>query len=375
MIPASDAGAQTFTTLRNFTFSTGGNPSAGLSLSGDTLYGTTPVGGSLSAGTIFKINRDGTGFTNFYNFIGGTNGGSASGGVILSGSTLYGAGNTVFAINTNGTGFTNLHVFPATVYDSNHDVQTNSDGVSPWGGLLLSGNTLYGTARAGGILGGGTVFKINTNGTGFTVLRSFPQLDTFSITNDGAWPRGTMILSGNTLYGTTQFGGPYRYLVENAHAGTVFAINTDGTDFRVLHGFNGATEGVHPWGGVVLLGDTLYGTTSSGGSLGAGTVFKVNTNGTAFTNLHNFTGHSGWDGYSPYAGLIGSGSTLYGTTFIGGVPENGTVFAINTDGTGFTNLHVFTATPPTEVNSDGMRPYAGLVLAGNVLFGTAQMLF
>ena len=102
---------------------------------------------------------------------------------------------------------------------------------------------------------------------------------------------------------------------------------------------------------MILSGNTLYGTASAGGSSGNGTVFAVNTDGTGFTNLHSFTATSGSqaygtnsDGANPYGGLILSGNTLYGTARYGGSSGNGTVFAVNTDGTGFTNLHSFTAT-------------------------------
>src|SRR5262249_52041830 len=65
-----------------------------------------------------------------------------------------------------------------------------------------------------------------------------------------------------------------------------------------------------------------------------------------FTTLHNFTALSGLtnsDGVSPFAGLVLSGNTLYGTARDGGSYSNGTVFAVNTDGTGFTILHNCTA--------------------------------
>src|SRR5467141_58072 len=82
-----------------------------------------------------------------------------------------------------------------------------------------------------------------------------------------------------------------------------------------------------------------------------------------FTTLHSFTG--GLDGASPQAGLTvaGNGKTRYGTAANGGSGGWGTLFAINTDGTGFTNLHGFSC-------SDGASPYAGLTVAGNTLYGT-----
>src|SRR5260370_39297615 len=66
--------------------------------------------------------------------------------------------------------FTALHSFTATVY-----TDSNSDGAYPFAGLItnLSGTTLYGTAAYGGGSGNGTVFAVNTNGTGFTILHSF----------------------------------------------------------------------------------------------------------------------------------------------------------------------------------------------------------
>ena len=90
-----------------------------------------------------------------------------------------------------------------------------------------------------------------------------------------------------------------------------------------------------------------------------------------FTGLHNFT-YTNADGGSPYAGLILSGTTLYGTALLGSGGD-GTVFAVNTDGTGFTNLHTFTTiVAPYVTNSDGAQPYAGLILSGNTLYGTAS---
>jgi uncharacterized repeat protein (TIGR03803 family) len=322
LIPAGRVTAQTFTTLHSFAYfpGDGGWPYAGLILSGNTLYGAAYTHGSWNGGTVFAVNTDGTVFTNLYNFTGG------------------------------------------------------SDGYWPYGGLILSGNTLYGAASAGGSGGNGTVFKVNTNGTGFTILHSFTA-SANSINSDGAWPYAGLILSGNTLYGTTLNGG-------SGGKGTVFAVNTDGTGFTTLHSFTAVlnstnSDGADPEAGLILSGNTLYGTAFYGGSGGNGTVFKVNTNGTGFTILHSFTASANSinsDGAWPYAGLILSGNTLYGTAVHGGSSGNGTVFAVHTDGTGFTNLHSFTVTASSSPhnNSDGANPWAGLILSGNTLYGTAS---
>lgn len=283
--------------------------------------------------------------------------------MILFGDTLYGttftggnSGNgTVFTLKTNGTGFTNLHTF--TSFFS----YINGDGANPHASLLLSGDTLYGTAQNGGALGSGTVFKLNTNGNGFAVLYTFTARSASNYTNsDGAYPWAGLILSGNTLYGTTGGGGFTNY-------GVLFRVNIDGTAFTNLYNFGSA-----PAGTLILSSNTFFGTASDGG-LGYGAVFKINTNGTGFTNIYKFTVpnnnassvRTNIDGVFPIGGLILSSNTLYGTTASGGREGGGTVFALNSNGKAFTNLHSF-----VHSSTDGANPYAGLILSGNNLYGT-----
>src|ERR1051325_2639646 len=102
--------------------------------------------------------------------------------------------------------------------------------------------------------------------------------------------------------------------------------------------------------------------------------FSLNTDRTGFVTLYSFSAtgtnspgvYTNADGAGP-RGLILSGNTLY-ATHGGGVSGNGTVFAINIDGTGFTNLHTFTTASgpyPSITNSDGAHPSAGLILRNN----------
>jgi uncharacterized repeat protein (TIGR03803 family) len=378
--------AQTFTKLHDFTGNDGANPFASLILSGSTLYGTAVGGGDWSNGVVFAVSTHGTGFTNLHSFsaLSGSypfyinnDGASPYAGLLLSGGTLYGTaeyggnqGNgSVFAVHTDGTGFTTLHSFTAMYGDR----KINYDGANPFGGLVLSGDTLFGTTLWGGDpgiynYGSGTVFKGRLGGTDFTNLHSFNG-------GDGTHISAVLVLSGNTLYGTAATGG---YGPQDSR-GTVFKVNTDGAGFAILHSFSLATpsystnsDGANPYAGLVLWSNTLYGTAAGGGSACFGTVFAVGTDGKGFTNLHSFTGGS--DGAAPRAGLVLFGNTLYGTTVNGGVADNGTVFKIDTVGTGFTSLYSFTAlsVPYSGTNSDGAYPFAGLVLSGNTLYGTAR---
>ena len=223
--------------------------------------------------------------------------------------------------------FTTAYSFTATSTNSS-GVYTNRDGSIPHP-LILSGKTLYGTTYDGGSSGSGTVFKVNTDGSGFTTLRGFAALNT-STNVDGANPVAGLSLSSDTLYGTTYRGG-------NSGNGTVFKVNTDGSGFTTLYSFTAGSgnypfisnsDGAYPYAGLILLGNTLYGTAWRGGSSRWGTVFAVNTDGTGFTNLHSFTGDV-LDGALPQAKLILSNNILYGTTYYGGGHSDGTVFSLS----------------------------------------------
>jgi uncharacterized repeat protein (TIGR03803 family) len=422
LIPAGTVTAQTFTTLHSFTATStnssgvytngdGATPYAGLitNSSGNTLYGTASRGGSSGNGTVFAVNTDGTSFTNLHDFAGyPSDGAYPYAGLVLSGNILYGTtvvgggfgAGTVFGVNTGGTGFTILWTFKPIIGSGQRECASSYDclfilnsecakcvagprgfvcvlppgncrgdtyGSYPYAGLILSGTTLYGAAVGGGNTPG-TVFAV---GPGGGLRRNVYSFGThFGSGIPG--PRAGMILSGDTLYGT--------------RFSTVIAVNTDGTGFRNLYDFTGGSDGAGPVAGLITnsSGTTLYGTAWSGGSFGNGAVFAVNTDGTGFTNLHSFaassTNSSGTytnsDGANPQAGLILSGNTLYGTASVGGSSGKGTVFALNTDGTGFTNLHSFTAwatnSSGVETNGEGANPYAGLILSGNTLYGTAS---
>ena len=361
------ANAQTLTILHQFgaTAGDGKNPEASLTLVGSTLYGTTTGGGTNSAGTVFAINTDGSGYTILHQF-GATavDGKNPEASLTAVGSTLYGTTysggtnlyyGTVFAINTNGSGYTSLHAFAEY-----------HDGANPKASLTLVGSTLYGTTWIGGTGNdAGTVFAINTDGSGYIVLDDFqyPTVGGFN-------PAASLTAVGSTLYGTTVGGGTNSDPVysEASEAGIVFAINTGRSGYTVLHSFGPFAYGGEPYASLTLVGSTLYGTTSIGGTnsddAASGVVFAISTNGSGFTILHEFPATDS-DGYSPVASLtLGGSNTLYGTTG-GSIPDAGTVFAINTDGSGYTILHQFGATA-----GDGADPGASLTLVGSTLYGT-----
>jgi uncharacterized repeat protein (TIGR03803 family) len=273
--------------------------------------------------------------------------------VLIAGLFLIPAGKTMAQT------LTSLHHFTKPDVNDVVNAWTNSDGANPQASLVISGRILYGTCPYNGKWGSGSIFAINTDGTGFTNLYHF-SARIYGLNVDGAEPLSSLVLSSNVLYGTTASGG----FGDGQPHGTVFAINTDGTGFVKLHDFGGGDDGSNPRAGLVLAGNTLYGTTKDGGSSGDGTIFAINTDGTGFTNLYNFDWNN--DGAHPVARLLLSDDTFFGTTQDGGSSGYGIIFRIKTDGACFTNLHNFTA------GDDGANPEAGLVLSSNMLYGTTE---
>ena len=266
------------------------------------------------------------------------------------------------------TVFTNLYEFSPLHEDDATGATTNFDGADAEGGVILSGNTLYGAALQGGTNGTGAIFKINTDGTAFSVLHAF---------NDAGTPVANLILSGNYLYGTTENGG-------TNNDGSVFKIGVDGSNFETLYSFSAVNDlagtnadGANPEAGLVLAGSSLFGTATGGGTNGNGTIFRINTDGTGFTNLYTFSAlvanpggtRTNGDGAFPAAALTLQDGILYGTAEFGGAGGSGTVFAMATNGTAFTNLYSFSTQTDLE-NSDGAYPVTGVACAGGELFGT-----
>jgi uncharacterized repeat protein (TIGR03803 family) len=316
----------------------GVEPYAGLIFDGaGNLYGTTFVGGTYNGGTVFELTpQAGGGWTEkvLYSFgANGADGDQPYAGLIFDGAgNLYGTtydggtydAGTVFELTPQaGGGWTEnvLHTFN----------DNGTDGYLPLGGLILdAAGNLYGTTQHGpsrkrnGCCG--TVFELTPQtGGGWTekVLYSFGG-------KHGNEPNGGLVFDGaGNLYGTTIEGGTYS-------SGTVFELTPEaggGWTEKVLHSFGNGTDGIGPRGSLVFDGaGNLYGTTYDGGTyyLYGGTVFKLTPKvGGSWTEkvLHSFG--NGTDGDQPYANLIfDAAGTLYGTTYVGGTYNRGTVFEI-----------------------------------------------
>jgi uncharacterized repeat protein (TIGR03803 family) len=255
---------------------------------------------------------------------------------------------------------------------------TGMGGANPVVGLVSdpAGN-LYGTTAGGGVTGVGTAFELMpaANGTWtYKVLRSFNG-------PDGGGPWGSLVLdaTGN-LYGTTRNGGT-RSGCGGYGCGDVFEL-MPGADGKwtenVLHDFNGS-DGAWPQTGLIFdPAGNLYGTASSGGGHGHGTVFELmpGSNGKWTAKVLYAFQSNGTDGGAPLAGVIFDASgNLYGTTSEGGIRYNGcgargcgTVFELTPGANGIWTEMILSS---FQANGRGRNPAGGVIFdaAGN-LYGT-----
>jgi len=227
---------------------------------------------------------------------------------------------TTYVCGTNGTG--NVFVVsPSGTETVLHAFGSSStDGDNPKSGVIQAADkNFYGTTASGGAHGSGTVFMITPTGTE-SVLYSFG-----TNSQDGASPLKLIQGSDGNFYGTTTGGG-------TVGDGTVFKLTPAGAE-SILYSFGASTtDGTSP--NSLLEGfidDNFYGTTSGGGAHGHGTVFKITPAG-AETVLYSF-GASPTDGENPSGLLQASDGNLYGTTYSGGNFEGGTLFKLTPTGT------------------------------------------
>jgi uncharacterized repeat protein (TIGR03803 family) len=254
------------------------NPAATLIDVKGTLYGTTRFGGAVNSskcnggcGTVFSITPSGAEKV-LHSFSGyPADGADPVASLIevngkLYGTTVLGGSSSNYcAGSATGCG-TVFSITPSGKEKVLHSFGGGADGASPQAGLINVRGTLYGTTRYGGTdnkctVGCGTVFSITQTGTE-RVLHAF-----HGYPDDGADPIAPMIEVKGALYGTTYGGGTNNnrnYCGSNNGCGTVFTITPNGTE-EVLHSFGKATDGLHPEAGLIDVGGTLYGTTTSGG--------------------------------------------------------------------------------------------------------------
>ena len=298
---ASDAGTifsiktngSGFTIVRDFTTNAndGAYPlNSVIEGSDGRLYGRTLSGGTSNGSAIFGLNKNGSGYSVLHSFTTNLDNTDSYSGLIQgSDGALYGttyndgalAQGSVFRLNKDGTGFQTLHNFEDTI----------ADGGFPYGTVReASDGVLYGTTSEGGPDDFGSLYKVNRDGTGYRVLRYFTATN-----NEGYVPVAPPVEGpGGVLYGTTYFGGASDF-------GTIYQVRKDGSGFTFLYEFrDDGQDGRQPNGPMIRGSDgALYGTTFDGSGQVFASVFRIKplalqgekTPGGFVVHLEGFTGH------------------------------------------------------------------------------------
>jgi uncharacterized repeat protein (TIGR03803 family) len=321
-----DTDGSNFQTVHTFKPGEGFDVRGGLAADGSSLFGATYSGGAHSDGTIFSVGTDGSAYSTLYSFAGRGDGsapgtvsavvdGAGSTTAILGGAFFddastgtLGTGD-LFSLTTSTSAFSVIHPFAPAAY---------ATGSSPYGPLAQIGSDFFGATVYGGSQktfqeGNGVIYELTPNAAGGY---DYHVLHVFDDTHDGRWPRGGLIAAGGELFGLSPSGGA-------GGGGTLYRMDPDGGNFTVLHSFGSLpNEGIAPDGALAVIGPTLYGTCDDTVNFGAdGTVFQINTDGSGYATLHTFAGA---DGRQPYGGVVAVGDTLYGTTL-----STGTIYAVD----------------------------------------------
>ena len=352
-IVTTDAGAVTFKTLYAFAASSAGaTPYAGLVASGKLLYGTTPQGGTSYDGTVFQVDPSTGATTTIHSFIGSDGTGPVAAVLPWHGVLL----GTTQAGGADHEG-TVFKLDPIKgILTTLYAFTGGADGAFPSGSLITLGNSVFGTTSAGGASSAGTVFKIDMN-TG--IMRT---LHTFTGGNDGARPYAALTFVGGLLYGTTYSGGA-------SGVGTIFSVDPNSGAEKTRYTFTGPANGANPEGGLVFDGTMLYGAASSSGPGGYGTVFSFDPASDLESTIYSFAGQA--DGAFPSGNLTMANGLLYGTTESGtpGGTRGGTVFAVDSTTGAETTLYGF---PGSDApGPSGVSPLAGVIAFNGSLYGTA----
>jgi uncharacterized repeat protein (TIGR03803 family) len=328
------------------------------------LYGTSVLGGRFGGGTVWQLSPVGGGWVHsvLYDFTGGADGGEPYKGVTLDAAgNLYGTAVTggsgsceggcgvTYKLTKSGNSWTQrvIHAFTG-----------GDDGSGPGARVALDGRgNVYGMTPTGGANGLGVIYALHPSSNDAWVLR---VIHTFTGGSDGSsGSAGKLLLRGGHIFGVATTGGANG-------SGIVFELRPTRTGewgFRTIYSFQGAPDGVFPYGALLFdVAGNLYGTTYYGGTNGLGTVYKLSlSSARKWTETVLYSFQAGSDGNSSISNLVSDAAgNLYGTTSEGGL-GSGTIFQLTPgqNGTWTESIpHAFQGPP------DGAFPYAGMVGGG-----------
>ena len=298
----------------------------------------------------------------------------------LYGTTFYG-GNAAYPGDGSVFEVTDTAGTYASTATFLYSFSAGSDGANPQYAVLRdSAGDLFGTTPSTLVAEGDTL--VQTPDTIFELVYadgSYTQTTLYTFPDKSLSAPTPIMDSAGNLFGVYGAGGA-------DNEGTIFELaKTNGSyasTVTTLYSFTGGSDGGIPDGPLIMdkAGD-LFGTTSTGGANGDGTVFEVKKTNGAYaatpTTIASLSGsdnplQNGGDASFQIGGLLMDfAGDLFGTTVAGGANNDGAVFEIKFENGSYastpTILYSFTN------GTDGQHPTAGLLMdAAGDLFGTAN---
>ncbi len=322
-----------------------------LQASDGKLYGMTIEGGNADKGVIFRYNINTNMMEKLHDFDGAASGERPYGGLAQAANgMLYGVAS---AGGSNNGGVLFEYDIVNDIFMKKVDFSTNS-GTSSRGDLIAPGDGfLYGVAVYGGLSSEGTLFKYVPGNTTVSVLLNFNDIEY------GENPVGSLVIGDDgKLYGLTNSGGAY------ASSGVLYSYDYTNGIFTKEFDFMTSQSGAKIYSALMQGSDGLvYGTANLGGSYQVGTIFRIDPSFNTYEVIYDFNYPN--TGGTPYGGLIeGSNGLLYGAAH-GGNNNSGVLYTINPNNLSYTVLHHFDGT------TDGIYPQETLLEANNGnLYGT-----
>jgi uncharacterized repeat protein (TIGR03803 family) len=309
-----DPNTNAYTKKIDLSSSLGGNPHGNLAFYNGLFYGMTSWGGANNVGVIFEWNPTSNAYTKKIDF-NGSNGASPQGSLIIKEDIFYGmttSGGTqnqgvIFAWNPANNTYTKRYDFyPQFGY--------------PKGNLTVVGDFFYGVASEGnleddGFYGQGAVFKWSeTDGI---------EYGGFSAGERGG---GSLVLSGNKLYGLASRGDLPEWAFGGYATGSIYEVSVPDNFTPTTRIRLNVNKGFAP-NSLIYHNGKYYGT-AAGGAANLGVLFEWNPASGVYTARHDFGFSSG--GTGPY-GLVSQGDKLYGVARSGYGPNfgGGGIFQFN----------------------------------------------
>lgn len=371
--------------VHEFNEASGLSPVSALTVVENTIMGVCKKGGANGQGVIFRFGWNVGDYEPLHSF-GSEDQANPGGRLVFWNNRIWGActinggdNRTLYSVDTSGKNF-KLETAQVTSLSANMAAgnglfffanvtsnQTTSDRLMRFNDESTEFHTIYEFQNANLhspvsalSTAAGSIFA-STSGYAYD-----SAIGVFSISLDGTGMKShltrKLLGQGFRLNELVKVGGNFfgsAYSGALNHKGILFSMDTSGSNYVVLHEFSG-DDGTTPSGELLWDDHKLIGVTSLGGSENLGVVYQINEDGTEFKNLLHFGSNASGLG-RPIFGITKAFGRYWGTTTKGGAKYNGygAIYSCLPDGTDLTIHHIFDRTDSFQWVKTKLLEYDG----------------